>query len=220
MNSDTKNIFDDTNFKYLIWMIILVLGFSSPLLFIDKTLPSFWINQFHTPFLDHLFYYFTYFGDGLILLPVVIFLMFKKYAWAGLFAFFTILEAVLVQLILKKWLFAHIDRPASYIPNFDELHQVANVNIHHLHSFPSGHTQTILMVIIFIALGSRTNFWMNTLLVIIAIITALSRVYLLQHFFVDIWFGAFLGFSIPVIGIYILQKTGRFPQSQKRLSFK
>ena len=146
--------------------------------------------------------------------------MFKKYVWAGLFAFFTIFEAVLVQLILKKWLFAHIDRPASYIPNFDELHQVADVNIHHLHSFPSGHTQTIFMVIVFLALSSQTSFWTNTLLILIAIITALSRVYLLQHFFIDIWFGAFLGFSIPIIGIYILQKMQKFPQSQKRLSFK
>ena len=220
MNSESNTIFSNHSFKYLTLMILLILALSSPFLFIDKALPTFWINQFHTPFLDHLFYYFTYLGDGLILLPVVVFLMFKKYIWAGLFAFFTIFEAVLVQLILKKWLFAHIDRPASYIPNFDELHQVAGVNIHHLHSFPSGHTQTIFMVIVFLALSSQTSFWTNTLLILIAIITALSRVYLLQHFFIDIWFGAFLGFSIPVIGIYILQKMRKFPQSQKRLSFK
>jgi len=220
MIPEAENIFKDKAFRYLIFMVAAVLLLSSPLLLIDKELPTLWINQYHTAFLDHLFYYFTYLGDGLILIPVVIFLLFKRYVWAGLFTFFTIFEAVLVQLVLKKWLFAHIERPASYIPHFDSLHQVAGVNIHHLHSFPSGHTQTIFMIIIFIALASRKNVYLNSFLILIAVFTALSRVYLLQHFFVDIWFGALIGFSLPVIGIYWLQKTGKFPQNQKRLSFK
>lgn len=220
MTSKVENIFKDKAFRYLIIMVSMILLLSSPLLFIDKELPTLWLNQYHSAFLDHLFYYFTYLGDGLVLIPVVIFLLFKRYTLAGLFAFFTIFEAILVQLIFKKWLFAHVDRPASYIPNFQDLHQVAGENIHHFHSFPSGHTQTIFMIIVFIALACRKNIYLNSLLIVIAIVTALSRVYLLQHFFIDIWFGAFIGFSIPIIGIYYLQKTEKFPLSKKKFTFQ
>lgn len=217
MKLNPNTIFSEATFRYFILMIAAVLLFSSPLLFIDKVMPTFWFNQYHSPFLDQLFYYFTYLGDGLILIPVLLFLLFKSYVWAGFFTLFTIIEAILVQLILKKGFFAHLDRPSAYIENFNELHQVAGVHMYGLHTFPSGHTQTIFLVITFIALASKKSNYLNIALLIIAVITGLSRVYLLQHFFIDIWVGALLGISIPVISIYFLQKFNKFPKSEKKL---
>lgn len=215
MKQKSETIFSNSPFRYFIITIILVLVVSSPLLFINKEIPTFWINQFHSPFLDSFFYYITYLGDGLVLLPVVIFLLFRSYVWAGFFALFTIVEAFLVQIVLKKGIFAHLDRPMGYIENFSELHQVSGADIHSLHTFPSGHTQTIFLVITILALVLNRGYLINTLLIFIGIFTALSRVYLLQHFFVDIWVGAFIGVSIPVITIYLLQKFGKFPESTR-----
>ena len=217
MKLKPNTIFSETAFRNLIIIMSIVLLFSSYLLFIDKKAPTFWLNQYHTPFLDTLFYYFTYFGDGLILIPILLFLLFKSYVWAGFFALFTIIEATLVQLVLKKGFFAHLDRPSAYIENFSELHQVTGVHLHALHTFPSGHTQTIFLVITIIAMAYKKGLGFNLTLLFIAILTALSRVYLLQHFFMDIWFGAFIGFSIPVISIYLIQKYGKFPKSEKSL---
>ncbi len=221
MKLKPNTIFSEATFRHFIFMIAAVLLFSSPLLFIDKEIPTLWLNQYHSPFLDSLFYYFTYLGDGLILIPVLLFLLFKSYVWAGFFALFTVIEAILVQLVLKKGFFAHLDRPSAYIENFNELHQVAEVHMHGLHTFPSGHTQTIFLVIVFLAIAiqKKSNI-LNVVLLLIAIITALSRVYLLQHFFVDIWVGALIGISIPVITIYLLQRFHKFPMSEKKLFSK
>ena len=217
MKLKPNTIFSEAIFRNYILMTTLVFLFSSPLLFLDKEIPTFWLNEFHSPFLDQLFYYITYLGDGLILIPVLLFLLFKSYVWAGFFAAFTVIEAILVQLVLKKGFFAHLDRPSAYIENFNELHQVAGNQMHGLHTFPSGHTQTIFLIITFIVFAAKKSNSMSIALILIAITTGLSRVYLLQHFFIDIWFGALIGIGIPVLIIYLLQKFNKFPISQKSL---
>jgi len=214
-----KTIFSTISLRSFILVIISLLLITSPLLFLDKEIPSLWVNSWHSPFLDVFFRYITYLGDGLILIPVLIFLLFNSYTLSAIFAVTTAFEAVLVQLVLKKGFFAYLDRPSAYIPNFDQLHTVAGENIHSLHTFPSGHTQTIFMVIVFIALAAKKRNGFNILLIVVALLTGLSRIYLLQHFFVDVWVGAAIGFSIPVMAIYLLQKYGKYPKSDKSLKY-
>ena len=175
-------------------MTLLVLVLTSPILFFPKENFTLWINQLNTPFLDSFFYYITYLGDGLIFIPVFLLLLFRSYVLSALFAFFVAFEALIVQVVLKKGLLAHLDRPSAYIENFDSLHQIAGVDLHALHTFPSGHTQSVFLVAFFLALAFRKGPWLNLLLIGLAVLTGLSRVYILQHFFVDVWFGAFIGF--------------------------
>lgn len=217
MNQNQETIFSYQPFRNFTLLVVTLLVLSSPLLFIDKELPSFYLNQIHSPFLDSFFFYLTYLGDGLILIPVAIALLFRSYVWAGFFALFTIIEAFLVQVILKKGFFADWSRPSAYITDFSELHQVAGVHLHSLHTFPSGHTQTIFLVITIIAMAYRKSLGFYSVLILIAGLTALSRVYLLQHFFMDIWFGALIGFGIPIITIYFLQRFGKFSRSKNHL---
>ena len=206
-----KDIFSDKYFKQFSLMITFVLVVSSPLLWLSKETVSIWLNALYTPFLDQFFYYITYLGDGLVFIPVLIFLLFRSYSLSAFFAFFVIIEAIFVQLVLKKGIFSHLDRPSSYIPNFEHLHQVAGVHLHGLHTFPSGHTQSIFLVITFLALVNKKSSAINIFLVTVAIFTALSRVYLLQHFFIDIWFGALIGFGVPVLSILLWQKKKPIP---------
>lgn len=216
--SEKQTIFSIASFKLLSLLVLLVLVLSSPLLFLDKEIPSIWLNSFHNPFFDRLFYAMTNLGDGLILIPVFLFLLCRSYVLAASFALFTAFEAIIVQLILKKGFFADLVRPSAYISNFDELYHVPGVDFHSLHTFPSGHTQTIFLVVFFLALALKKTNWISVSLFLIAVFTGLSRVYLLQHFLVDVWFGALIGFGIPTLIIYLLQIKGKFPQSQKRLS--
>jgi len=213
-----QTIFSDKSFRDFFWMMLALLSLSAPLLFLPKENISVFINSLHHPLLDSFFYYITYLGDGLILLAVVIFLLFRSYTWAAVFSGFAILEAVFVQLILKKGLFRSFDRPAAYIPNFEQLHQVEGISLHHLHSFPSGHTQTIFLAITFLVISKSKGSMSNFLLILIASLTGLSRVYLLQHFFIDIWFGALIGFGLPVIGIYLWQRYAKFPPTENHFS--
>jgi len=214
--STQESIFSSKKFYLYSVAVIAILLLSSPLLFLEKAIPSIWVNSYHTEILDGFFYYITNLGDGLVFIPVLLFLLTRSYVMSAFFAVFVIIEAVFVQLVLKKGLFAFIDRPSAYIPNFEQLHQVTGVDIHSLHSFPSGHTQSVFLVVTFLALLNNKSIWINYLLLLVAMLTALSRVYLLQHFFIDVWFGALIGFSFPVIGIYFLQKYHRFPQSKNK----
>ena len=200
-------------------MMIALLLLSLPILFLPKEQATFWINDFHTPVLDQFFKYITHLGDGLVFIPVFILFLFRSYVKAGFFAFFVILEAIIVQLVLKKGIFAHLDRPMAYIQDFDLLHQVPGVHLHSLHTFPSGHTQSVFLVAFFLVWAFRKGSAINLVIISIAVLTGLSRVYILQHFFVDVWVGALIGFGLPFITIYLLQRFDRFPISEKRLSF-
>ncbi|WP_172283611.1 MULTISPECIES: phosphatase PAP2 family protein [unclassified Lentimicrobium] len=215
----SNTLLADSSTRGLLYMMIAVLLLSSPILFLPKEQATFWINGLNTPFLDLFFKYITHLGDGLVFIPVFIFLLFRSYVKAGFFAFFVILEALIVQLVLKKGVFAHLDRPMAYIQDFDLLHQVTGVHLHGLHTFPSGHTQSVFLVAFFLVWALKKGPAINLLILSIAVLTGLSRVYILQHFLIDVWFGALIGFGLPFITIYLLQWFGKFPSSEKRLIF-
>ncbi len=217
VKSAPNNLLTDSSTRGFLFIVIAILLLSSPILFLPKEQATFWINGWNNPFFDLFFKYITHLGDGLVFIPVVIFLLFRSYVMAGFFAFFVIIEAIIVQLVLKKGIFAYIDRPMSYIQDFDLLHQVEGVHLHGLHTFPSGHTQSVFLVAFFLVWALKKGPVINFLILSIAVLTGLSRVYILQHFFVDIWVGAAIGFGLPFITIYLLQRFGKFPGSEKRL---
>lgn len=207
----------DSSVKSFLWMFSALLLLTAPILFYPKENFSLWLNSLNKPILDSFFYYITYLGDGLVFIPVFIFLLFRSYVLSGLFAFFVAFEAFIVQLVLKRGVFAGMERPSAYIPNFEELHQVAGVDLYALNTFPSGHTQSVFLVAFFLVLGFKKGPWLSFLLLALAAFTGLSRVYILQHFFVDVWFGALIGLGIPVLTIYLLQKYNKLPSSHKSL---
>jgi membrane-associated phospholipid phosphatase len=163
------------------------------------------------------FYYITYLGDGWLFLIVFFVLLLRNYVLSGFFVAFVVLEAVLVQLVLKKGLFDHLQRPAGFIADFELLHQVPGVDLNYLHSFPSGHTQSAFLMAFFLLLLFQNYKSLQLIIPIIAMLVGISRVYLLQHFFIDVWFGAFIGFVLPFVSIYLLQKYNKYPVSEKGL---
>lgn len=190
----------------------IILLLSSPLLFMDKTILTFWLNERNTPFFDILFKYLTYLGSGWVLLPLFLVFLSRNYFMSLLLVVSALLESVLVQMVLKHGIFDQVARPIKYIANSDVLHRVAGVEIHTMHSFPSGHTQTAFLFFTFLALFCKTKAGAYFLL-LVAVFVGLSRVYLLQHFFIDIWFGSLIGYSIPVLLWALVFKRYSWPQS-------
>jgi membrane-associated phospholipid phosphatase len=72
-----------------------------------------------------------------------------------------------------------------------------------MNSFPSGHTASVFALFIFIALIIAEKKWIPFILVILAIIAGMARIYLVQHFFKDVVFGAFIGTSSAFISFYL-----------------
>lgn len=189
-------------FKHFSWAFLALLILSSPLLFMEKEFLNLWLNQNHSPFLDAFFKYITHLGDAWFLLPLLIFALSRNYFLSLVLIVSTVFESLLVQVVLKNGFFSDIVRPIKYISQSDLLHSVEGVTVHSLHSFPSGHAQTTFLIFTFLTLFCKRTA-MAYVLFFTAALVSLSRVYLLQHFFVDIWVGSLIGYGF-LIGIYLL----------------
>jgi membrane-associated phospholipid phosphatase len=181
---------------FMIYYIFLVVGFVLLILF-DKGEVLLWINENHCSFQDLFFKYWTYLGDGLAFaLLIIIFLMVSYYR--TIMIMIAVISQTIVIQGLKRFVFSDVVRPKLFFENFGDLHQVAGVDIHSYGSFPSGHTATAFTIAVLLALIFR-NKYLTGLLMIMAILVGISRIYLLQHFFIDVYFGSIIGFLNVII---------------------
>ena len=70
--------------------------------------------------------------------------------------------------------------------------------MHYAYSFPSGHSTTAFALFFIFGFFVKNKKW-QILFFILALSTAISRMYLLQHFFIDVYFGSILGVLIATI---------------------
>ena len=101
----------------------------------------------------------------------------------------------------KKIFFSDMVRPANVFSDIYELYLVPGVNIHHFNSFPSGHTASAVGIFFMPSLMTK-NKSLQFLFFLIALLTAYSRVYLSQHFLVDIYFGSLISTIICLLMFY------------------
>lgn len=163
------------------------------------------INNNHHPFLDSFFSVVTHLGDGLILVIPLVLYLFHKYCYLALITIATAFHLGLVHLG-KKWLFHGMPRPAEFFKDIP-FYEVPGVTLHHWGSFPSGHTATAFMLASFFYLVLPRKFKLHYLMMGIALLVGISRVYLMQHFLVDIWAGALIGLFSTGVAYLIVQKA-------------
>ncbi|MCA1759425.1 MAG: phosphatase PAP2 family protein, partial [Bacteroidales bacterium] len=72
-------------------------------------------------------------------------------------------------------------------------------------SFPSGHTATAFSVFLMLALITK-NRWGKLALFFGAVVVAYSRVYISQHFLVDITAGSIISVLLMVLSFYWVKK--------------
>ena len=76
---------------------------------------------------------------------------------------------------------------------------IPNVGIN---SFPSGHTAAAFALFVFVALIFNEKKFFPLLMITLAILGGLARVYLVQHFYKDVVFGAFIGVISAMLSFY------------------
>lgn len=176
------------------------------LIFIEKGDVVLFLNGIHSPAADLFFKYMTHFGDGLLLIGFLVLSFFISKYHSVLIATIAVFQGVFTY-ILKMVIFKDMPRPAGFLNQevLDGLQFVAGVNVHTAHSFPSGHTLTAFSFGVFICLlfPSRN---MAIPALILAMLAAVSRVYLVQHFFMDIAFGSIVGVLISLGAHWLLGK--------------
>ena len=151
------------------------------------------INAQNNALLDFIMPYVTLGADGwTITVACLLFL-----AWHRRGGFFTGIACLLTSGItwtLKSTLFYGEPRPKWYFTFIEkvDLHYVPGVENWLYDSFPSGHTTVAFAFFFALALCTRHR-KMSILFFFCAIAVGYSRIYLSQHFLLDVFFGSIIG---------------------------
>lgn len=133
---------------------------------------------------DRIFPCITYLGDGVMWVPLALYVIFNRKDKIVL-VLTAIIISTLITHLFKNILIPNEPRPFKEISDYSLIHTVKNVSLHSIGSFPSGHTTTafsiyLILCILFnnkrVAIGGF----------IIALLVGYSRIYLAQHFPRDI----------------------------------
>ncbi len=204
--------------RFVFYCGLSLLLITSPLLWLEYGQLVRWVNGQHTPALDVLMRNLTYFGDGAIFVPVVLALLFVRYYYALVVSVTGLVHGLLVN-FFKKIVFTDSPRPTQFFNDETGLHVVEGVRLHCWQAFPSGHTTTAFALALALALLIRHR-GITLALLVLACVAGISRMYLLLHFFVDVYAGAALGMCSAALVWYGFQQgttLGQHPRWQRAL---
>lgn len=164
-------------------------------------------NKINSPFFDFFFTYATHLGDGTMIALLTVIFLFVKYRLAFAFLLGSLITAGIINLF-KKVLLDDVFRPSRYFELYEtyQLHFIEGVKLNSLQSFPSGHTGTAFNVFFMLALLSPKN-WQKLTFLLVAVLIGYSRVYLSQHFLIDITVGSIIGVVVIFLSYYWFSKS-------------
>lgn len=132
---------------------------------------------------DIFFSIWTWLGDGLLWIPIGLLVIFYRKKRIPLLIGAILFSTAFTQLP-KNTLFAETLRPTAAISN-GSIHTVPGVQVHTTHSFPSGHTMTAFTVFLLACLLINGR-WIIPAGFLYALMVGYSRIYLAQHFPLDV----------------------------------
>ena len=162
-------------------------------------------------FADYFFAAFTYCGDAImwpLVLLIVVFAIKRKDALPLIissFVFVTIITQICKYIIVPDE-----PRPIKAIANTALIHVVPGVEMHTVSSFPSGHTATAFCFYLLFCLLFNKRWWLVAGLAC-ALLVGYSRVYLAQHFPLDVAAGIIAG----IISVYAAIKFQQYWWNRK-----
>lgn len=181
---------------FIIPYLLVLIGGAILLMQFDKGELLLTINQNHNLFLDYLFYYGTPLGNGLFYIFIILILACFKFRFALLGAVSFLITGLLTN-FFKRVVFSESLRPKVFFEGIIELQFVEGVKILSYNSFPSGHTAVAFSMFCLLAILVTNKKW-GLLFIIAALMGGISRIYLVQHFFVDVYFGSILGVVVTI----------------------
>ena len=192
------------NRVYFITYLIFLLAGLGIILLTNKGDAVLWFNARHSEAFDLFFSFWTKMGEEWPFIIAGIFMVFYQVRHA-MYMMLLGGMTMLVSFILKLF-FAH-PRPAKFFSDqgiYQELNKVEFIQVSHgFTSFPSGHTMAAFAIFTFLACNTRSAV-LKLILLGSAILVAVSRMYLLQHFLQDVCLGSVCGIVIALI-VYRLQ---------------
>ena len=203
-------------FGYLLFSIVL----SVYCLSLNKSDGFLLINRFHFKLLDYFFVLFTNLGNGIFVIGLMVFMLVrKKVGWTAQIGISFLISGLLVQVIKHL---IHSPRPKLFFGP-GTIHCIQGITGTGTASFPSGHTATIfaLTTLLSIYFPDRRS---GIFFILIAILTGFSRIYLSQHFPIDVLAGSFAGVLTSMVSYLLIPLKyfeKRFPDTDwQRQSIK
>lgn len=185
---------------FSVWLLLLL----CPLLFLSNFSTFTAINHSRSYPADILFTFFTFLGNGIILIPLTCYFLYKKKYCILIGLLISILINTLFVTILKQSFNA--PRPLALF-GADIVQSAHWIKILTKHSFPSGHTASAFCMAAYLSLAYYKLKWLALITFISAALTGYSRVYLGEHFLGDVWFGSIIG-VFTSLGVYISVQYG------------
>ena len=195
-------------FPFLVPTLVLALILGIMLLVLPKAELHLTLCKPHTAFLDSLVPIVTNLVDWLPYLVVLLLLLYRA-GWATFLASNLLLSTLIVQPIKH---IVHAPRPLTWfaenMPDVS-LPLVEGVRMNHWLSFPSGHTTTFFVLfftfsIILCAENIKGKTILSLLCFLCASFGAYTRIYLSQHFALDIFAGILIAILSTLLLYYFL----------------
>ncbi len=207
-----KKIFQ-SNIHYIVCCLLFFLFGGVLLFFIEKPDVIFFFSERRTPFLDFFFTNITKMGEEIMYLVFLISFLFIKVRYAILIPLIGIVVSILS--FFTKSFFAH-NRPKIFLEDMKLMDQVNFVEGIKLlvgpTSFPSGHTMSAFALFGLVAFMFPMKKIWGVIFFSFALLIGLSRNYLVQHFFQDIYLGALMGFGLSILFYWGQEKIKTEPE--------
>jgi membrane-associated phospholipid phosphatase len=172
----------------------------------DKASAIFFFSEHRSAFLDWAFKAITRMGEGPVYFVVAIAALMVRVRWAILVAV-TGLSVMGLSKLLKSYF--EVFRPYSFFAKqnlLEKINMVAGVDLHvGTTSFPSGHAMSAFAfysLLVFLLPAKKRYV---AILFLLALLVAISRVYLVQHFWADVYAGGVMGVGVAMV-VFAAQK--------------
>jgi len=184
------------NSAFFIPYFVFLLCGGAILLCAGKTDIALYINNWHCTIADTFFKYYTNVGLGWLIVPVLFILAFVRLRYMII-----ALAGFLITFIINDSIKSIVGSPRP-VEVFTKLHQslyfVSGVDIYHWNSFPSGHTAIAFSSFSMLAL-CFDNKLLKFLFFVMAFLVAFSRMYLSEHFLLDVYVASIIGVSATLL---------------------
>ena len=204
-NKHMSKLFTSAHLKnfYFGYLIFLLAGLTL-IIFIPYGDEVILLNKVANPLLDNVALFFSNLGLGIIFIIPISITLFTRFYYS-LSALFILIFTGIITALFKQALFHGKLRPVGLLGIDSFIHTIPEFDYHTMNTFPSGHSITGFALIFFIALTLKNRRW-NLILLMVGLLIAISRVYLLQHFFADTYIGSLLGLIAAYLGFYVTKR--------------
>jgi len=200
---------------YFSCLLLILLSGTIYLMLNGKAAAFIALNAYHPFLLNVFFINYTFIGDGIFALCLIAAVIFyfkrRQQGLALLYSF--LISGLLVQLIKNL---VDSPRPRLFFEAGQYLHFIDGISLANNSSFPSGHTATAFAIATVMALMMKDKSW-QLLILIAAVLVGYSRIYLAQHFLLDVIIGAVIGSSSGILAVYLAQNIRGIKRSLKKM---